>query len=131
MFEALERDAGNDSLHLQLAETMLLTASSVDYRHTWFNRGVLSGNERGAAVNVWLSPRLRLTTEFIDIHQESVQPSVLTGVPGVDRQIGVALTWRHAFGESALGVTAAAVIDLLVYRADPLRTTTPSRPTRR
>ena len=103
VFEALDRDTGNDSLHLTLTETMLLTTSSATYRHTQYDRGVLSGSDRAAAVSVWLSPRLRLTAELISIQQESRDKTSLTGVPGLDRQLGVSLMWRHDFGETTLG----------------------------
>ena len=104
VFEALEGDADNDSLHLQLTGTALLTASSASYRHTQFDRGVLSGSERAAVVSVWLSPRLRLSTELIRVQQASRDYTTLAGVPALDRQIGLSLLRRHDFGESSLGV---------------------------
>ena len=103
-FAAQEKAPHDDELHLRLATDMLASANSVIARDTAFTRGVLKGREKTFAVNLWNSPRLRLSAELGVVHQTSQDASAFPGVPGVERQAGLAALLRHERGETELSV---------------------------
>ena len=109
-FEALEKSAHDDELHLRLATDMLATANSVIVRDTVFARGVLAGRERSATLNVWNSPRLRLSIELGEARQTTQDESALTGVPGLDRQAGLSTLMRHERGETEIGIARRSAL---------------------
>jgi hypothetical protein len=89
---------------LRLATDMLATANSVIVRDTVFARGVLAGRERTASLNLWNSPRLRLSLELGQIHQNAQDANALQGVPGAERQTALAALLRHARGETEFSI---------------------------
>jgi Flp pilus assembly protein TadD len=109
-FESQEQAPHDDELHLRLATDMLATANSVILRDVVFARGALAGRERAASVNLWSSPRLRLSLELGTVRQTSQDGSALTGVPGVERQAGVSALLRHGKGETEIGIARRSAL---------------------
>ncbi len=103
-FAALEAKPDDDVLHLQLSDAILVTAHQMEAGQTQFQRGVLEGRDRTAGVHVWLTPRLRLSLTMRSIDQNTSHTTVLTGVPGHDRQFTVAALLQHAEGRTEIGV---------------------------
>ena len=98
-FFAQRREPDNADIHLRLATDLLATASSVIFRETRFERGVVQGHEQSARLQVWATPQLRLALDINVLHQHTGDAGQLTGLPGVDRTLGVSALWHHGGGE--------------------------------
>ncbi|MBS0336153.1 MAG: tetratricopeptide repeat protein [Proteobacteria bacterium] len=90
-FEEQERRPEDDSLHLQLADSLLAGASRVIGSATSSVRGVIRAQPRELQAQVWLAPRLRLALEWREAAQSSTDPAVIRSVPARDRETRVSL----------------------------------------
>jgi hypothetical protein len=86
-FEAQEKHPDDDVLHLQLSETLLEGAHRAVAGTAYARRGAVLSRPRELAAEVWVAPRLRLAMEWREASQRSLDPAVLTGVPGRDREM--------------------------------------------
>ena len=103
-FAAQEKSPFDDEIHLRLATDLLASASSVVFEDKLVERGVLKGRERGVRAQVWLSPKLRLSTQLVVLHQRTTDPAQFTGVPGTDRAVSVSALLRHDRGDTELSL---------------------------
>lgn len=105
-FDAQERNPDDDSLHLQLADSLLASASRLVGGTSSSLRGVVRSQPRELAAQMWLTPRLRLGLEWREASQSSTSSLVLASIPARDRETRVTLRrqldtgWVEAgFGE--------------------------------
>ena len=103
-FAAQEKSPNDDEIHLRLATDLLASASSVIVDDKLLERGVLKGRERSVRAQVWLSPKLRLSTQLVVLHQRTTDPTQFTGVPGTDRALNVSALMRHDRGDTELSL---------------------------
>ena len=101
-FEAQEKTPFDDEIHLRLATDLLASASSVVFDDKLMERGVLKGRERGMRAQIWVSPRLRLSTQIVVLHQRTTDSAQFAGVPGTDRALSVSALLRHDRGDTEL-----------------------------
>ncbi len=97
-FAEQEKRPGDDEIHLRLETDLLKTPNSALAQDKLIQRGVLKGREQSAGAQVWLSPKLRISTELVSIRQSSQDSTQLTGVPGTDRRLDLSLLYRHPDG---------------------------------
>jgi hypothetical protein len=97
-FAEQEKRPNDDEIHLRLETDLLKTANSAIAQDKLIQRGVLKGREQRAGAQVWLSPKLRISTELVSFRQASQDGAQLTGVPGTDRRLDVSLLYRHPDG---------------------------------
>ena len=90
-FEGQTRQPDDDSLHLQLADSLLAGANRIIGNAITSVRGVIRAQPRELQAQVWVTPRLRLALEWREASQSSLNPSVISGVPGRDRETRVTL----------------------------------------
>jgi hypothetical protein len=105
-FDAQEQHPDDDSLHLQLSQAMLEGAHRATGGATLVRRGLVESKPRELAAEIWLAPRLRLTTEWRDAAQRSLDPALLAGVPARDRELRVTARRLLDDGWIDLGVGA-------------------------
>lgn len=96
-FEAQQKHPDDDVLHLQLSETLLEGAHRALAGTAYARRGAILSRPRELAAEVWVAPRLRLALQWREASQRSLDPAVLTGVPGRDRE--TRLTARRLLDE--------------------------------
>jgi hypothetical protein len=85
-FEAQEQHPDDDVLHLQLSQTLLEGAHRAMAGAVQAKRGVIGSEPRELDAEVWVAPRLRLSVEWREASQRSLDQAVLTGVPARDRE---------------------------------------------
>lgn len=88
-FESQELHPDDDVLHLQLSQTLLEGASRAVGGVGEARRGVIASKPRDIGADVWITQRLRLSVEWREASQRSIDPLVLTGVPANDRELRV------------------------------------------
>jgi hypothetical protein len=116
-FTELERVPQDDEMHLRLTQSVLDMVSHTEIGYTNFRRGTISGNEWGAEVAVWMSPRLRLSFDVSYVDQHLLNRGTLASVPATDRTYGMTALWRHSVGESRFSVFyRSALADLTGLR---------------
>lgn len=104
VFSAMQRHPDDDAIHEQGETLLLQDVDGFALGDTFFDRDVLSGQERRASADLWLTPSLRLTPQVTDIRQKSTDAAQLVNVPGADRQVGLDLRLRRATGYWEAGV---------------------------
>ena len=90
-FEGQARDPDDDSLHLQLADSLLAGANRLVGGASSSLRGVVRSQPRELAAQVWVTPRLRLALEWREAAQSSTSSLVLASIPSHDRETRVTL----------------------------------------
>jgi hypothetical protein len=109
-FIVLAQSPHEDELHLRLATDMLATANSVLARDTAFTRGELEGRERRLALELWHTPRLRLSAQLSTLRQTARDAAALPGVPRIEHEAGLSALWRHERGETTIGVAQRSAL---------------------
>lgn len=110
VFEALEQAPHDDELHLRLVTETLSTANSVSVQDTAFTRGELKGRERTLALDLWNTPRLRLSARLSTVRQSAQDAGTLPGVPGFERQTGLSALLRHERGDTEIGIAQRSAL---------------------
>jgi Tfp pilus assembly protein PilF len=92
-FESQEQHPDDDVLHLQLSQTLLEGAHRAMAGAAEAKRGVIGSKPRELDAEVWVGQRLRLSVEWREASQRSLDQAVMTGVPARDRE--TRLVARH------------------------------------
>jgi Tfp pilus assembly protein PilF len=122
-FEAQEKHPDDDVLHLQLAQTLLEGAHRAVGGAAYARRGVIESRPRELAAEVWLAQRLRLSVEWREASQRSLDTAVLTGIPARDRELRVTARrllddgWLDVGVGTRQGFTDSASARLRLYQS--------------
>ena len=103
-FTELDRIPHDDEMHLRLTQSVMDMVSHTEVGVTHFTRGAIRGNDYSSEVAVWVTPRLRMSFDVSYLDQELTNRSALATVPSSDRLYGITALWRHAVGETRVGV---------------------------